>query len=337
MAASASSAVDTESIEMVPFDFETLREVVPLLGAAELVELVEMSMVALKKFTKSLKSSKTAGVRPAQLNPSQTWVNYVLEECQSNGWEAFEAKQKSKDKATGVETINVVEMPASVFDEERGAHVFAGMCNKDGTPKTFNMKEAMSLSSQLRNSDSELYRKFMSEHKSEEPVKAAVKTVRKSAAQVEEERVEKLRVAEEAKAEKKRLAEEAKAEKKRVAEEKKAQEKAEKAASAKAATAAPKPIMIPVRRTPTPPPSAEPAKPAKAAKAAPKAVAAAEEEEVKWVAPAPGKFKKWEFEGEVYIRNSKNEILKKVDGENVWVGVYIEEENRIDESAQESE
>lgn len=353
--AAASSCASPDFIEEASnIEFSTILEVIPQLSPGQLLELIQLAAKELGKSGKSLqKMEKTAGVRPPQLSKSTNWTDYVEAFARENGWEPFTMQEKKKNKLTGEVVTEVVEMTCSEMGPN-GVHVFVGMRLKNGDPKTFNKKEAMSLAKKLKEEDAPLYQQYLTESKAEAPAaKAVSKRVTKSAEQIEEERVAKLEAEAEAKAEKKRVADEAKAEKKRLAEEKKAEEKAAKAAAAKPVV--PKTLTVMVKRPVTPPPaaaaaavaaapaaavaaapapakkSAKPAavvvksaKPAKAAKAAPV-----------WVAPKDdGVCSPWLINGIEYWRDKKNGLF---DGEQEWAGLYIEAEDRIDATVAEPE
>ncbi len=285
--AAASSCASPDLIEETNIEFSTILEVIPQLSPGQLLEVIQLAAKELGKSGKSLqKMEKTAGVRPPQLSKSQSWTDYVLTHAKENGWEPFTMQEKKKNKLTGEVVVEVAEMPCSEEGAD-GVHVFVGMFLKDGMPKTFNMKEAMSLAKKLKEENAPLYQQYLVETKADAPAaKAAPKRVTKTAEQIEEERVAKLKAEAQAKAEKKRVADEAKAEKKRLAEEKKAEEKAAKAQAAKPVV--PKTLTIKVKRAATPPPAIDAAAPAPApvVDAAP-APAPAKKAAKKAAAPAP--------------------------------------------------
>ena len=310
----------TESVESVQSLVEAvaLENVVASLKSFTVADLFKVSKVALAEAEKRCKGGKLEPkapkekkATPKQLQKPTKWVRYVLEYSLANGWESFAVENKKSQE--------IIEMPASV-EAEDGTYVYP-----DG--KKMILTHAMSLSKQYwapkakEGSRKDLYDAFEAEYnaslEAEEEAEPAAepekpKMVRKTAA----EKAAELAAAKEKK--------EAEAAAKKAA-------KAPKAVAApKAAAAVPKAAVKTVKVVAKA--AAAPAAPAPVGvKPGPKKKAA----EPEWSCPADGNVYPWAYKGTNYLRNSENQVwLAEADGGcGDWAGLFLKEEDRIDDSA----
>ena len=293
---------------------------------------------ALEKCIVKERKGAPKGVVPPQLVCPKAWIEFTLLDAQKHGWESFEQKTSRKDKASGKMETMMVEMPGSVLSEE-GAHIFEGsVTEKEPFGKCFVQQNAMSLSKQRWDSKNavgsheELYKEFLVEFESvNQPLVKEIKEVVKITAEEKEAasvakkaaEVEKKQREKEVKEREKKLLKEHEEAKKALAKEMEKKEK-DAAIRAKQLSKIVRADQVDTKLTP-PTPSKE--KKVKKEK---------KEKNEKWVARVDGAAKGWEYKGKMYYRNIKNEIYTK--GENgvpVWIGKYIEEEDRIDDEADE--
>ena len=297
--------------------------------AKDLWKIVEQAQAELKKREKEPKTVKKGsmpkGVQPAQLRKNCEWVAFTLQHALTNGWESFTVSQKKK--VNGEQITEEVEMSESIMHD--GAHVYSDSVNESNpSGSQIVHAQAMSLSKQRKDSGHESYTEFEQQFV-EEAVEAVVvepcKVVKITAAEkklLAEEKKEAKRLESEEKKEAKRLESEAK---KLAREEEKAAKKlareeekeAKKLAKAKPATKSP----IPAAALKT------------VVKAPVKVPVKAKEE---WVAPKNGTVRAWPYKGKNYLRNAENEVwLRGADGGlGKWQGVYLEQEDRIDDSVE---
>jgi hypothetical protein len=300
----------TESVESIQSIEEvvTLDVVLASLKTFAVGDLFKLSKASLAETEKRVKSGKLAPKvekekkpTPKQLLKPKEWVNWVLKYAQNNGWESFTVENKKSQE--------IIEMPASVLSET-GAHLFP-----DGKKMTLTL--AMSLSKQYwaaknnTGSHKELYDQFESEYAtslaSEEPVAIAVapkpKMVRKTA---------------EEKAAEKEAAAAKKAAEKEEAAKKKAEEKEAKKVAPKNPPKSAVKTEVPVKATNA------------ATKPGPKKAASAA-----WTCPDDGNVYPWAYKGENLLRNYENQVwtADAAGGCGDWKGLYLPQEDRIDDSA----
>ena len=321
-------------------DIEATLAAIKGLELSDLIKVMKQATMEAEKRQKSQKGTKKGsmpkGVDPPQLKKPRAWVDFTRQHAQENGWEPFTIIQSKKDKTTGEKTTEEVEMPGSVLHE--GIHIFEGSIDaKNPNGKMLIHKHAMSLSKQrwapkaAEGTHQELYEEFISTYEvdSEESVEAkndskeaAVRAKEEKAKAKLAEKEEKAKAKEAEKEQKKQAALIAKEEKAKVKEAEKAL-KVPKAAIAKPATQVAKPVEKAV------------AKPAvKAVKPVTKAVKQA----VKvWSCPNDENVHHWPWKGKDLMRNFQNEVWTRgADGEiETWQGMYIPEEDRIDDSVAE--
>ena len=170
--------------------FEEVITVLPRLNMGELAEVIERAASLLKKANKGQKVQKVQkGGVPPQLEQNHEWVRYVLEDANANGWKSYDIRSMKTNKLSGEKEVETVTMTGSVKKEE--LHVFAD------TGKEMMQGQAMSYSKILKDRNDELYQKFMESY---QPVPAA-KAVKKTSAEVLQEKAEKAREKEEKKEE----------------------------------------------------------------------------------------------------------------------------------------
>jgi hypothetical protein len=328
--------------------------VVQMMSAFDHAELCIVMKAGADLLTKGMKAapkaSRATGVVPPQLAKNKEWVEIAFTNAKENGWPAFEAKDGD----------SIVVMEPSVETEE-------GPRFEDGSEIT--MKQAMSLAKHLKDSGDELWVAFSESYEEEHPkeVKSATASpVRRTRAEIsaaaeerkarlEEERAEKARIrAEEKAARDAKKAEEAeakaaaKAEKEAEKAAAKAAKEAEKAsklpAAASSATASrmaallakvkPAAAVTAANISLSPPASPRAAVVAAAAPAAPAKKSMAQ----MWKAPADGAYKAFPYKGKIYMADNKYRVYTKgaAQGElGDWVGQYILDEDRIDDSVDE--
>ena len=310
------------------------------------------STYLMKHGGKATKRAVASGPRavPVGFVKNTIWVDHVLENVARNGWESFEMKTKE----------GVVVMEGSV-ETGNGTFVFPS------TGKPLTGSQALGLGKHLKTTASQLWLDYKETLSDEVPVavasKPAVARISQMAldakkAQKEEEKAakaaEKKAEREAVAAEKKAVKEAAKALEKAEKEAAKAAEKAAKEAAAaprkaivvkRVASASPQPAatvlaepMAPVRALPKARVAVEVAKVEAKVAAAPKAAAAPRKAIVvkEWSCEV-GKANKWEYNGTKYIRDWRNAMwLRGKSGEyGAWVGVYNEELDVIDMSAED--
>ena len=301
------SVESVHSIEMEVVPIEVVLASLKSLATADLFKVTKASVAEAEKRCKSGKLApkveKEKKETPKQLRKPKEWVNWVLKHAQANGWESFTVENKKANE--------LIEMPESV-QNEAGEYRFP-----DGKKMTLTL--AMSLSKlywaakDKMGSHPELYAEFETEYATtlvseEEPVEVVEekpKMVRKTAAQ-----------------------------------------KAEEIATAKAALEAAKPVKVPkAPKAKEIVPKTAVKVPAKASKAV-AAVVAAPASGVKpgpkkkavvpvWSCPADGNVYPWDYKGEKLLRNFENQVwvAEEDGGCGDWKGIYLPEEDRIDDSA----
>ena len=147
-----------------------MKEFLPHLEVADLLELQDIVNTLLKKKWKSTSSAKGSKAKASQLDKpkkpaskallrTQSWIAYVLRHSTENGWEPFHIRQETKNKATGEKEVEVTErsgskpnsseedekfQPYTYKNKETGeiitpAHVF------EDTGKHLTYKDAMTL------------------------------------------------------------------------------------------------------------------------------------------------------------------------------------------------
>jgi len=318
-------------------DIEATLAAIKGLELSDLIKVMKQATMEAEKRQKSQKGTKKGsmpkGVDPPQLKKPRAWVDFTRQHAQENGWEPFTIIQSKKDKTTGEKTTEEVEMPGSVLHE--GIHIFEGSIDaKNPNGKMLIHKHAMSLSKQrwapkaAEGTHQELYEEFISTYEvdSEESVEAKNDS-KEAAVRAKEEKKQAALIAKEEKAKAKEAEKEQKKQAALIAKEEKAKAKeAEKALKVpKAAIAKPvvKPVAKPVAKVATP-----------AVKPVTKAVKPA----VKvWSCPNDENVHHWPWKGKDLMRNFQNEVWTRgADGEiETWQGMYIPEEDRIDDSVAE--
>jgi len=333
----------TESVESVQsleatVDLDTVLAALKEFGCADLFKVIKTATIEAEKRSKSESKPKKDASAPKQPTPKQlqkstAWVKFTMEHAHANGWEEFIVCNKK----SGEEIL----MPAS--EEIDDKHVYP-----DGKPMI--LTHAMSLSKQRwapkakEGTHEELYNEFSAafdaraaeepEEEEEEEAKPVIvrKTAEKKAAELAAKKAE----IEEAKAVAK-LARESAAELKKQA--KAAEKEAEKQAKAAQKAAAKKPVPAAAVKA-APVAKAAPAPVAKAVPAA--AVKAVVKPAVKkpvavWSCPADGSVHPWAYKGAKYLRNSDHQVWQEdaEGGCGDWCGVYLIDEDRIDDSVEE--
>ena len=305
-------------------DIEATLAAIKGLELSDLIKVMKQATMEAEKRQKSQKGTKKGsmpkGVDPPQLKKPRAWVDFTRQHAQENGWEPFTIIQSKKDKE-GVKTTEEVVMPGSVLHD--GIHIFEGSIDaKNPNGKMLIHKHAMSLSKQRwapkasEGTHQELYEQFISTYvDTEESVESveAKNELKEAAVRAKEEKAKAALIAKEEKA-KAKEAEKAL--------------KVPKAAIAKPAIA--KPVVKPATQV---------AKPvAKVATPAVKPVTKVVKAAVKvWSCPNDENVHHWPWKGKDLMRNFQNEVWTRgADGEiETWQGMYIPEEDRIDDSVAE--
>ena len=167
---------DLQQLVMGLFQLDGL--VIADLGQLEVEQLTN----AMERVQRLLKGLKKRNV-PPQLERNHEWVKYVLEVAEMNGWESFVMRTTKTDKSTGEKIIEEILMSHSA-EREDGMHVFAD------TGKEMTIGQAMCYSKVLKDRNDEVYQLFCSEYNENVPSMAPVpRVVRKTSAQVAEEKV----------------------------------------------------------------------------------------------------------------------------------------------------
>ena len=290
----------------------------------------EKRMKAGSKVVAKKEGRAPKGIVPKQLRKPRAWVEFTLQHALENGWESFVITKSGEE----------IEMPASV--EHQGAHVYPdSWSEKLPAGKQLILTHAMSLSKHrwapknASGTNKALYDEFSAKFDATEPatepstpVSDKLPAVRKTAAEKETELAAKKAAKEEEKAAAKLAKEEAKAAAKLAKEAEKAEIKrvkdlekaAAKEAKGKIPTAAVKSANV------------KPAATKKAAQTPKPAVKAST-----WSCPADGAVHPWPYKGKKFLRNSDNQVWEEDSegGCGDWQGVYIETEDRIDDSVEE--
>jgi hypothetical protein len=309
----------SESVEIQEntLELSTVLAALKQLGCADLFKVMRTATTEAEKRSKeeSKAPKKAKGPTPPQLQKPKAWVAYVLKYATENGWESFVCENKK----SGEEII----MPAS--EEKEGKHVFP-------SGKALILTQAMSLSKKMWQAKAKtgtheaVYRTFEAEFAAR-PVEAVAAAepapkaplVRKTA----EEKAAEVAAKKEAATAAKAAAAAAKA---AAAAEKAAEKKAAVPKAAEKKAAVPKAaVKVPAAAVP-----AAVAAPA-GVKPGPKKKAA----EPAWTCPNDDNVYPWTYKGEKLLRNFTNQIwTADADGGcGDWKGMYLPEEDRIDDSA----
>jgi len=310
-------------------DIEATLAAIKGLDLSDLIKVMKHATMEAEKRQKSQKTTKKGsmpkGVDPPQLKKPRAWVDFTRQHAQENGWEPFTIIQSKKDKTTGEKTIEEIEMPGSMLHQ--GVHVFEGSIDaKNPNGKMLIHKHAMSLSKQRwapkdsKGTHQALYDEFMSTYEitdSQESNESLEAKEKEKVASKEAKELEKA-AAKEAKELEKAAAKEAKEKEKAAAKEAKEKEKAA-TKEAKGKTSIPKAAIAVVNVT----------TPKIAKKAATKVTA--------WSCPDDDRVHYWNWKGKDFMRNFQNEVWTRgADGEiDKWQGMYLPEEDRIDDSIEE--
>jgi len=347
----------------------TVEEVIAAIQTFDSVDLIkvmkahtaawEKMMKTVNKVTKTATSKKTGsmpkGVVPPQLRRPRAWVEFVLKHALEHGWETFTIAQSKKDKETGEKVTELIEMAASEMYEEH--HVYEGsVSEKNPNGKQMIHKDAMSLSKlywapkEQTGSHPELYQEFLNSYEEEdvemgEAAKAAEpkavepkvvrKTVEKEAAKTKEKEAAK---AEKEIAKAKKEAEKAEKEANKVKEKMEKEAAKAKEKEEKEAAKAPKKQATPVKAIVKA--QVVPSAPIKAKKEEKKEQKKEEKKPVNtWVCEDDGQIHPWDHNGKMYFRNFENQVWLQDEDNNfgAWCGVYLPNENRIDDSVEEPE
>ena len=318
IAATASTASTTS--EEMTIGYEQLLATLDQLDVEELATIMDRASTLLKKaIGKVPLKKKGTGVVPPQLEQNHEWVRYVLGDARLNGWESFEMSSTKTDKSTGEKIVEVVTMAGSVEREDK--NVFAD------TGKEFTQKDAMSYSKILKDRKDELYQTFLEEYSMQAgPKKDAIEkvVVKKTSAELEQEKAAKAAEKEREKAEKAAEKEREKAAKAAEKEREKAEKAAEKAREKAEKDAVKKPekkvLLVPVKRERSQSPAPGSSETATAATAEvltpqkkiavkkPMAPVKAARPEVDPFVAEEGELKQWEWNGKVYVRDGENYV-----------------------------
>ncbi len=326
------SALDNIKAALKDLD---IHDILALIKAASAEAEKKAKSAGLKATSNKKKGSAPKGVSPIQLAKPRAWVEYVLKYALENGWESFVCKTKKKNKETGEEIIEEIEMPGSVMHNE--CWVYEGsVTEKNPSGKQPIHKEAMSLSKawwspkEKTGTHPEIYQAFeeqyvppeLTESTSSETSSSSSKVVHRMTAAEKEAEKEAKKAAKEAEKEAKKAAKEAEKAPKKVAEKKPT---GPIKASAVASTLAAKKVTA----TTTAAVKKEEPKPA------PKRVVVKKEE---WTCPNDGNVYPWEFKGKKYFRNYDGEVWEDEDGGlGAWAGKYDTTTAKIDDSVPEPE
>jgi hypothetical protein len=366
----AASPIESKTTE--PIELEALLANIKSLEAADLFKVMKQALNEAEKRSKGTAAKKGAatakkagsmpkGVVPKQLRKPRAWVDFTLQHALENGWEPFVVYQTKKDKKTGEEIDEEIEMAGSELHE--GAWVYEGSVTEAlPTGKQIIQKDAMSLSKQRWapktkvGTHPELYAEFEEQYVEEAPEGEADETesttsskktvVRMTAADKAAAAEAKKAEKEAEKAAKKAEKEAEKAAKKLEKEQEKAAKKLEKEQEKAAAKAAKEAAKKPTAKSPIP--AAAIKKPIAAAKPVVKPAAvpvtkpikkAAAAPVVEWSCPADGMAYPWPYKGKQYLRTSENLVWERGSdgGYGDWQGVYVPAEDRIDDSVPEPE
>ena len=331
MSAASATATMTETAMSVTSDdsynFEGVKEWMQLQDGESLLNMQKEITKLLEKHLKDKKKgSFPKGVSPPQLDRPRAWVTFTLDDAMKNGWEEFVLKDTKKIDGEKVEEY--VTMPCSMMHE--GAYFFDGSIT-ESTPngKQFNQKYAMALSKQRWSvkekvgTHQEKYEEFLEAYDEEPVEKEKVVKVKITAEEKEMERKKKEVEKELLKAQEKEAKEEKKREEKEAKELLKAQEKAKKDEEKKKEAAS---KIVRADEVDD-----------KLKKKVVKEKKEKEEKKVeKWSCEDDGKCHPWVFKGQKLFRNFNNGVYKKTpSGLPLWLGVYMEEEDKIDDSVED--
>jgi uncharacterized protein (UPF0179 family) len=137
--------IKNEQIEQLTQQFKEM-DVADLFKALKAGLTVAQSKATSKK---AKAGSMPKGACPPQLKLNNAWVAHVKDFVNQNGWEAFSVPTTMTDKETGVKTVVVEELPASILHD--GAYIFEGSVTEK-TPQGVQVshKHAMTLSKQWK-------------------------------------------------------------------------------------------------------------------------------------------------------------------------------------------
>ena len=212
------------STEMeIAIDFDQVMAALPQLDEEELVNVIDCASSLMKKVIgKSipLKKKETGGV-PSQQERDDEWHNYAFGDAQLNGWPSFVTRSIKMDKSIGEKIIEEVLMRESV-QREGGKYVFAD------TGDEMSLEYARWYSKMLKDNGYALYMEFSELYNKITgfPIRRPLRIVRKTFAQVQEEKAEKAAKEKAEKAVKEAAKKALKAEKERLKAEEKAAIKA---------------------------------------------------------------------------------------------------------------
>lgn len=322
------------------------------LSASELLKQMKDMMKVLEKKTKTNetklkkyeekeekreKSAPAKGVRPAQLDENNAWVEFVHQHMLSNGWASFTHKERYGKSMAEIEFPESEQVPLPGSDGQM-VNVFKGI----QPLAQVNLSHAMSVSAKYKITQPELYAEWKAEWKAlhpdpteEEKAALAASKAKPVVQRVSMTLAEKL--AEKAQKEADKAAEKAQkeADKARVKAEKEAEKmrlKAEKEAAKqllavnKSVKGGPKAAVlravVPVAK-----PALKPAvKPVAKPVAAPVAVRGPV-----WIPPIEGGVKEWTVNGVVYLRTAENYLFECANNDiGDAVGQYDPATNTID-------
>ena len=345
--------IKNEQIEQLTQQFKEM-DVADLFKALKAGLTVAQSKATSKK---AKAGSMPKGACPPQLKLNNAWVAHVKDFVNQNGWEAFSVPTTMTDKETGVKTVVVEELPASILHD--GAYIFEGSVTEK-TPQGVQVshKHAMTLSKQWKEgkTTAHLYEAFVEAFDPEESdvesvastesvtvvrttmaEKIAAKAAKEAAAAAAKEAKEAEKAeAKRVKEAKEAAAAEVKAQKALEAEAAKA-EKLRAAAEAESLKAAKVPKAAIVKAAPKAASASVPVK-AKAATIVKAVVKAAPVAAVKaWSCEDDGNAHSWPYNGKIYARNFTNDVWECDAAGNVttWAGAYLPAEDRIDETVEE--
>jgi hypothetical protein len=325
------------------------------MSASDLLKQMKDMMKALEKKTKATetklkkyeekeekreKSAPAKGVRPAQLDENNAWVEYVHQHMLANGWKSFTHKERYGKSMAEIEFPESEQVPLP-GTEGVMVNVFKGI----EPLAQVNLSHAMSVSAKYKLEKPDLYAEWKTEWKMAHPDPTEEEKAASAAAKVKpvaqrvsmtlaEKMAEKAQKEAEKEAEKARKAEERaqkKAEKEAEKEKLKAEKEAAKqlAALNKSVKGGPKaavlraavPVALPSKMMkPALAPSLKPAiKPVVA--------------QPIWVPPTEeGAVVKWTVNGVEYLRNAENFLFQSLPNGEVGdaVGLYNPADGSID-------
>ena len=330
------------STEMeIAIDFDQVMAALPQLDEEELVNVIDCASSLMKKVIgKSipLKKKETGGV-PSQQERDDEWHNYAFGDAQLNGWPSFVTRSIKMDKSIGEKIIEEVLMRESVQRED-GKYVFAD------TGDEMSWEYARWYSKMLKDNGYALYMEFSELYNKITgfPIRRPLRIVRKTFAQVQEEKAEKAAKEKAEKAAKEAAKKALKAEKERLKAEEKAAIEAEREKesregrersiqqSKEAALDCVKRMKAPLEKAEEEKKEAAPVVKLKK-KVIPSPVPAVRPEVDPFV-PFDGALMQWKWNGIVYVRDAENYVWawnEEADDMGAFQGKYNYKLDKMEE------